>query len=138
MTAVSPVEWNECPSACRRVAELGVVEDLAVEDDDVPGRRIDHRLRAGGGEVEDREPPVSEQRAEPPCVRRGLPRASGVGPAVKHGVAHPLECAAVAIVDAAEDASDATHGSGRVTDHGCRSESRPTARMGFDTAREYR
>ena len=44
------------------LAQLGVVVDLAVEDDDDGAVLVGHRLRAAG-DVEDREPPVAEADA---------------------------------------------------------------------------
>ena len=55
--------------------QVAEVVDLAVEDHDVPGHRVDHGLGAGGREVEDGEPAVGQQRAPAAGVRRGDPRA---------------------------------------------------------------
>ncbi len=90
--------------------ELDVVVDLAVERDDVPGRRVHHRLRAGGGEVEDREAPVREHRGPAPLVRGRLPRPRAVGPAVDHRGAHRRERRAVARGPLPDDPRDPAHG----------------------------
>ena len=112
MTAVSPVDWNRCPSAARRSPQLDVVVDLAVEDDHVArspgppwaGRRParGRGWRGGGG------PAARPSRGRPGADSQV---AAGVRPAVDHGVAHPPQRGPVGLVDASDDACDSTHGS---------------------------
>ena len=66
------------------LAQLAVIVDFAVEDDHVAPRRRDHRLVAGGREIDDRQPPVPERN---PCLGIG-PHALVVRPPVGDGVGH--------------------------------------------------
>ncbi len=69
--------------------QLAVVVDDPVEDDRQSERRVDHRLRAALGEVDDRQPPVGEAGA---AVE---PQAVAVGPARRQRLAHPQQRGAV-------------------------------------------
>ena len=86
-----------------------VVVNLAVEDDDLPGDRIGHRLGCGGGEVEDGEPPVREHAAEAVGIGLAHPGAARVRAAVGQGTFHPSQGIVIARSDATDDAFDATH-----------------------------
>ena len=74
-------------------AELAVVVELPVVDQRPAGRRRCHRLVAGGGEIEDREPPVAEPDAGrcPGSVRLGGRLARVVGTAVAQAIERPGE-----------------------------------------------
>src|SRR5688500_10445889 len=61
-----------------------VIEDLAVEDDDVPAVMRGHGLVAAFGQVDDREAAVA--KADITAV--GKPQAIVVGAAVRDGIAH--------------------------------------------------
>ena len=108
ITAVSPLDWNCCPSP-PAPPQVTIVVDLAVEGDDVPGDRIEHRLHAGRRQVEDREPAVRQQRAPAAVVGRRGPDAVGIGAAMEHGIVHPLQRRAVGRVEPSDDSGYATH-----------------------------
>ena len=71
----------------KSLPQLAVVVDLAVVDHREAAGVRQHRLRAGLGQVHDREPPVAED--DFPVVT--LPRPAGVRPAVQHALFHALD-----------------------------------------------
>src|ERR1051326_628273 len=88
------------------VAQLLIVVDLAVEDD--RERAVVHRLRTGGGEIDDRQAPMSESGAA--IVLQ--PDAFGIGTARAHALARHDELGAInvpRILAVREDAVDSAH-----------------------------
>ena len=76
-------------AAARRLergTQLGGIIDLAVIGDDEAAAGRHHRLRAGGRQIDDREPPVAERQAG----RVVAPQPARVGPAMEQAVAHRL------------------------------------------------
>ncbi len=71
------------PVALELGAQLLVVVDAAVEHQGQPERRVDHRLRAGDREVDDREPSVHQRH------RAVRPDAVAVGAAVLEAATQP-------------------------------------------------
>ena len=89
--------------------QIAEVVDLAVEDDHMPGYRVDHGLGTSGRKVEDGEAAMGQQRAPAAGVRRGDPGPAGVRAAVDHGIAHPLQRGAVGLTKSSDDPGNATH-----------------------------
>ena len=113
--------------AAPKVAEI---VDLAVEDDDVPGHRVDHGLGAGGREIEDRETAMGEKRAPAAGVGLGHPRPGSIGAAVGHRAVHPRDRRAVFLVQPSDDPSDAAHRLGPLKSSGfAAGAERPTDRF---------
>ena len=107
--AVGVVRAEDVTEADELGAQLGVVVDLAVEDEPERAVLVRHRLHRRRREVDDREPAIPE----PDASVRGEPGRGAVGPAVDHRLAHAGDELAVdrgcGRVEA-EDAGDAAHG----------------------------
>ena len=72
------------------VAQLGVVVDLAIEDQPHRAVFVRHRLMSGFRQVDDRQPAQAETNGAVDVA------AGAVGAPMKHRIAHPLD---VALVD---------------------------------------
>ena len=109
-TSVSEWPRNGWPSLLQIAPEVGVVVDFAVEYEHEPLVGRDHGLVAQLGEIEDREPAVSQGDA-------GLgidPRAPIIGSAMGERVGHRGDAGADFVREKRgriEEASDAAHGS---------------------------
>jgi hypothetical protein len=88
-------------------AQLVVVVDAAVEDDGAAGRRIDERLGARVGEVDDLQAAMTERD------RPGRPRAGAIGAAPRHGRRHALDGGDVGAVARAMLSGETAHGGPR-------------------------
>ena len=87
--------------------ELGVVVDLAVERDSHGSRGVQHRLRGGVRQIDDRQASVAERAA---TVRRE-PQADTVGTAMGHPVPHRLhDVGSTLAAEGFEATGDSTHG----------------------------
>src|SRR5690348_4631136 len=75
------------PERRELAAQLLEVVDLAVERDHATGCAVDHRLRAGLAQVEDREPAVRKHDV----VRLRDPEPGAVGPTVAKRAADPID-----------------------------------------------
>ena len=107
MTSASLFDLKWWPRASRPRAVVGVVVDLAVEDQPERVVLVGHRLVAGG-EVDDAE--TAEPEAD--GVVRGDVEAVGVGAAVGDGGGHGAQLALVdarAVRAERDRAADATH-----------------------------
>lgn len=90
------------------LAQVAEVVDFAVEDQHAAAGGVDHRLVAGGAQVEDRQPAVAEQDASV----FGGPLPFGVGAAPAHRLAKSVQALPVGGVGGAlvgEQAGDAAH-----------------------------
>ena len=85
------------------------VIDLAVEDDDIPGLGIRHRLAAVLAQVDDREPAVREDDPGPAIPRAGHPEAARIGSAVPLRSAHAMDGLDDRAVDRSDGPRDSTH-----------------------------
>ena len=92
------------------IAQRDVVVDLAVVDEDVPGHGVDHRLRRGGRQIQDRQPRVTEHHAHAARVSGRLPDSASVRAAVLHRSHHASESRAIRIADGSDDARYSAHG----------------------------
>jgi hypothetical protein len=89
--------------------QVAEVVNFAVEDDHVPGHRVNHGLIAGRRKVKNGEPTVSQQHPPTAVVWRGAPHPASVRTAVDHGVIHALEGRPIGFVQSSDDARNATH-----------------------------
>ena len=85
------------------------VVDLAVEGDNVPGHRIDHRLIAGRREVENCQAAKPQHCPPAAFVRRGEPHCAAVRAAVDHRPVHALEGCTIGLVQSSDDPCNAAH-----------------------------
>jgi hypothetical protein len=80
-------------------------------NDGVARRRVDHRLVAEGGKVEDREAAKSEAAGiSRPVAKRKLLAALVVGPAMHHGAHHRPHGRFDRVATASEHSGNAAHG----------------------------
>ena len=86
------------------------VVDLAVEDDDVAGLGVGHRLLAPLAQVDDGEPAESEDDSGSAVGRGGHPETARVRPAVTLRGAHAAHGVDDCLVDLADGSRDAAHG----------------------------
>ena len=91
--------------------QVGVVVDLAVEDDHIARGGIHHRLMTGRREVEDRQPPEAEGRDRAGRVvrERHLGEAIVVRAAMHHCPRHPLGGGAALLGRKPDHPADAAH-----------------------------
>ena len=76
------------PVALEICTELLEVVELAVVDDPVPSVRIRHRLSSTFGQVDDREPPVTQRGCRAAVSCRKAAKAFAVWPAMRERVRH--------------------------------------------------
>ena len=82
---MSDDERNTCPRTCSSAAQLAKVIDFAIIRYDEAAIGAQHRLRGGGAEIDDGEPPVTKSQ------RSLNPRAATVRSAMRDRARHALD-----------------------------------------------
>ena len=90
-------------------AKFAKVIDLAVEDDDVAGDRIGHRLHARRRKIENGEPAMREQSTPVARVRLGCPHSLRIWTTVRERTAHAAQRSAICVIQPSDNPSDTTH-----------------------------
>src|SRR5262249_8650964 len=93
-----------------RLLQVRKVIDLAVENDGLAARRVDHRLVGGGRKIQNRKAAMGKQASRAVGIGlRGGPLIMSVRTTMYEGAGHPRKRRAIRVVDPSQDSGDAAH-----------------------------